>query len=86
MVINDLKETCSQCRGSGRLAGITNMGIPQINVGGLCPGCGGRGFQLTELGQDLLNLLRPFVEEMIAAAQPEPPAAEAEKDEAESEG
>ena len=72
MVINDLKEICTKCRGSGRLAGITNMGISQINIGGVCPGCTGRGFQLTELGQDLLIMLRPFVEEMIADAMPEP--------------
>lgn len=81
MVINDLKEICSKCQGSGRLAGITNMGISQINIGGVCPGCGGKGFQLTELGKDLLNTLRPFIEEMIADAMPEPAAApEPQKD------
>ena len=74
MGITDLKAICGQCRGSGRLAGITNMGISQINIGGICPACGGRGFILTELGQDLVNLLRPFVEEMIAEALPEPAA------------
>lgn len=80
MVINDLKDICTKCRGSGRLAGITSMGISQINIGGVCPGCNGRGFQLTELGQDLLIMLRPFVEEMIAEAMPEPaPVADEKK-------
>ena len=72
MVINDLKVICTRCQGSGRLAGITNMGISQINLSGVCPGCEGKGFQLTELGADLVDLLRPFVEEMIAEALPEP--------------
>lgn len=86
MVINDLKETCTKCRGSGRLAGITNMGISQINIGGVCPGCNGRGFQLTELGQDLLNMLRPFVDEMIAEAMPEPATVADEKNNDEEPG
>ena len=79
MVINDLKETCVKCRGSGRLAGITNMGISQINIGGVCPDCSGRGSQLTELGQDLLKLLRPYFAEMIAEAMPEPATVPEEK-------
>ena len=72
MVINDLKTNCPKCRGSGRLAGITNMGISQINIGGTCPDCKGKGFRLTELGQDVLDMLRPFIEDMIAEAMPEP--------------
>ncbi len=70
MVINDLKESCPRCGGSGRMAGITSMGIPQINIGGLCGQCGGRGFTLTELGRDVVELLKPFIEEMIAEAVP----------------
>lgn len=86
MVINDLKDICPKCQGSGRLAGITNMGISQINIGGVCPGCSGRGYQLTELGQDVLDTLRPFIEEMIADAMPEPAAApDAQKDKEEAE-
>jgi predicted methyltransferase len=66
MVIRDLKTLCARCKGTGRLAGVTNLGIAQINASGQCPHCAGRGFLLTELGQDLVNLLRPFVEEWIA--------------------
>jgi hypothetical protein len=65
MVIRDLKEPCTRCNGTGRLAGVSKLGIPQINVSGSCPQCSGRGFQLTSLGQDLLEVLRPFVEEWI---------------------
>jgi len=79
MVINDLKRTCPQCQGSGRQVGISALGVAQVNPGGRCTRCAGRGFQLTELGQDLVNLLRPFVEEMIAAA-PRPPRPTADDD------
>ena len=86
MVINDLKQICGKCQGSGRLAGITNMGISQINIGGVCPSCKGKGFQLTELGEDVLTMLRPFIAEMIAEAVPESAAApDAQKDNEEAE-
>ncbi len=85
MVINDLKQTCTLCGGSGRLAGIRNMGIPQINPGGQCHRCRGRGFLLTELGEDLVRLLRPFVEEMIAEAMPSEPARREEEPDEEEE-
>ena len=65
MVINDFKQICSLCRGAGRTAGINTMGISQINLAGTCPKCQGKGFQLTELGADLLKTLRPFIMEMI---------------------
>jgi Tryptophan RNA-binding attenuator protein inhibitory protein len=71
MVINDLKQVCPRCRGSGHMPGFTANGIAQINYDGRCPGCQGRGFQLTELGQDLLKLLRPFIEEMIRGDAPQ---------------
>ncbi len=70
MVITDLKRTCPRCRGSGHQPGFSSLGISQINYDGRCPECAGRGFQLTELGEDLLKLLRPFVKEMIEAGQP----------------
>ena len=73
MVINDLKKICPTCRGAGRTAGISDGGIAQINLAGTCPACGGRGFQLTELGRDVVDLLRPFIEEMIAVAKPKAP-------------
>ena len=66
MVITDFKRICPRCKGGGHQPGFSALGISQINYDGRCPECAGRGFQLTELGQDLLQLLRPFVEEMIA--------------------
>ena len=66
MVITDLKKTCARCRGTGHQPGFMTMGVSQINYDGRCPACRGRGYALTELGQDLLNLLRPFIEEMMA--------------------
>lgn len=76
MVIRDLKTPCGRCQGSGRLAGLpSSLGIAQINASGLCPQCGGRGFLLTELGQDLVRLLRPFVEEWMAEREGGEPAA-----------
>ena len=69
MFISELKQTCPRCQGRKFLAGIADLGITQINPGGQCPACQGRGFQLTRKGQDLLDLLRPFILEMV-----EPPA------------
>lgn len=66
MVITDLKKICPRCRGGGHQPGFSALGISQINYDGRCPECAGRGFQLTELGRDVLEMLRPFVEEMIA--------------------
>jgi len=70
MVILDLKTPCARCQGTGRLAGLPSLGITQINYAGECPQCSGRGFMLTELGQDLVNLLRPFVQEWIEERRP----------------
>ena len=71
MVISDLKQNCQRCGGSGHQSGFTALGIAQINYDGRCPTCKGRGFQLTELGQDLLNLLRPFFEDLIRGDPPQ---------------
>jgi len=71
MVISDLKQTCPRCEGSGHQPGFTALGISQINYDGRCPACRGRGFTLTELGQDVLKLLRPFIEEMIRGDRPQ---------------
>lgn len=70
MVINDLRERCSNCGGSGRKAGITSLGISQINIGGICAKCSGKGFFLTDLGQDLVDLLRPYIKEIIEEVIP----------------
>ena len=71
MVITELKQTCPRCKGRGHQPGFVAMGISQINYDGRCPSCAGRGFQLTELGQDLLNLLRPFIEEIAQGDKPQ---------------
>ena len=65
MIINELKDTCPRCGGMGFQAGISRMGIAEINVGGICGQCEGRGFLLTEKGRDLLDLMRPFIEGMF---------------------
>ena len=65
MVINDLKQVCPQCRGMKFQAGISRLGISEPNVGGKCPTCAGRGFLLTDLGRDLVELLQPLVAEMF---------------------
>jgi hypothetical protein len=74
MVIADLKQTCTRCLGSGRQAGVNQWGITQINPAGHCLTCEGRGFLLTQLGRDVLDLLRPFIEDMVAAKLPARPA------------
>ena len=65
MVINDLKQTCERCKGRKHEPGFVAMGVNQINYGGRCPVCKGRGFTLTELGHDVLNFMRPFMEELV---------------------
>ena len=67
IAIADLKSTCATCNGSGFKPGITAGGIRQISTDTHCPTCRGRGFLLTELGQDLLKLLQPFIEDLIDA-------------------
>lgn len=83
MVINELKQNCARCKGTGNQPGFSSLGINQINYDGRCPICQGKGYQLTELGEDLVKLLRPVIEEMIEtdrlAHVPEP----AQKDEPE---
>lgn len=69
MVIKDLKQTCEPCKGSGRQASVSQWGIAQINPDGRCLTCAGRGFVLTPLGHEVLDLLRPFIEEMVDARQ-----------------
>jgi hypothetical protein len=67
MMIADLKTACAACNGSGRKSGIVAAGIPQINVTGRCQNCQGRGFLLTELGQDLWKVFQPLVEDLVEA-------------------
>lgn len=79
MVINDLKRTCPRCKGSGHMPGFSMLGVNQINYDGRCPVCRGRGFTLTDLGDQLVRMLRPFVEEMIAESGRQPPHEPAEQ-------
>jgi hypothetical protein len=82
MDIADLKQTCPACKGSGQQPGISNRGVREINVDGRCLACEGRGFRLTVVGQDLVRLLRPFIEDLVheelrglqAVPPPKPPS------------
>jgi predicted methyltransferase len=65
MVIAELKSHCAECKGTGQLAAFEELGINQINPRKHCPYCQGRGFHLTELGQDVLKTLRPFIVELV---------------------
>jgi hypothetical protein len=83
MVINDLKQTCTRCLGSGRQAGVSQWGINQINPAGRCLTCEGRGFLLTQLGREVIELVGPFIEEMIERKIPAKPAPPPERREPE---
>ena len=65
MLISDLKKQCSECEGSGYIAGLDEWGTIQINLRQSCHVCSGRGFNLTELGQDLWKLYKPMVLNLI---------------------
>jgi hypothetical protein len=65
MTILDLKTPCPACKGSGQQAGISDGGISQIHASGRCLRCSGRGFLLTDLGEDVWNMLRPFIRDLI---------------------
>ncbi|MDH4247614.1 MAG: hypothetical protein OEW39_07345 [Deltaproteobacteria bacterium] len=89
MIINDLKQNCPRCQGTGFQPGFSVLGVNQINYHGRCPVCQGRGFSLTELGNDLVALLKPIIrevleEERMAAARRAPrPKAEGDREEEE---
>tara|TARA_B100000686_G_scaffold249878_1_gene259975 strand:+ start:210 stop:434 length:225 start_codon:yes stop_codon:yes gene_type:complete len=65
MLISDLKKQCNECEGSGYIAGLDEWGTIQINLRQSCHVCSGKGFNLTELGLELLKLYKPMVQEMI---------------------
>ena len=68
MLISDLKKPCNECEGSGYIAGLDEWGTIQINLRQSCHVCSGRGYNLTELGQELLELYKPMVQNLINEA------------------
>ena len=65
MLISDLKKPCNECEGSGYIAGLDEWGTIQINLPQSCHFCSGKGFNLTELGQELWELYKPMVQNLI---------------------
>jgi len=65
MLISDLKKPCNECEGSGYIAGLDEWGTIQINLRQSCHVCSGRGFNLTELGQDLWKLYKPMIQNLV---------------------
>ena len=68
MLISDLKKPCNECEGSGYIAGLDEWGTIQINLRQSCHVCSGRGYNLTELGQELWKLYKPMVHNLINEA------------------
>ena len=66
MLISDLKKPCTECEGSGYIAGLDEWGTIQINLRQSCHVCSGRGYNLTELGHDLWKLYKPMVQNLIS--------------------
>ncbi|MBF0238594.1 MAG: hypothetical protein HQM12_12880 [SAR324 cluster bacterium] len=65
LLVTDLKQNCDVCQGSGFVAGFHEYGSILPNASGKCSRCHGIGYHLTELGQEMLELFRPFLKEMI---------------------
>ena len=68
MLISDLKKPCNECEGSWHIAGLDEWGIIQINLLESCHVCFGRGYNLTEIGQELWKLYKPMVQNLINEA------------------
>ncbi|MBS1256117.1 MAG: hypothetical protein MAG581_01930 [Deltaproteobacteria bacterium] len=66
MLISELKNPCTECDGSGYIAGLDELGTIQINLRQSCHVCSGRGYNLTELGQDMWKLYKPMVKDLIS--------------------
>ena len=65
MLISDLKKPCKECEGSGYIAGLDELGTIQINLNQSCHACSGKGFYLTELGQDFWTLYKPMIQNLM---------------------
>lgn len=64
-LIADFKATCQVCEGSGRKPGYLEIDKLQANLQRQCYGCQGRGYVLTPLGEELLELYRPIIQQWI---------------------
>jgi len=65
MLISDLKRPCTECDGSGFQAGFDEWGSIQTNLRQFCTGCTGKGYNLTELGDNLWKLYSPMIQDLI---------------------
>jgi len=65
MLISDVKITCKNCHGNGFKAGFEECGSIQTNLSKSCPFCSGKGYNLTELGENLWQLFFPMVQDLI---------------------
>lgn len=65
MLIADLKRQCTECDGSGFQAGFDEWGSIQTNLRQSCPDCTGKGYNLTELGDNLWKLYSPMIKDLI---------------------
>ena len=65
MLISDIKRTCENCDGNGFKAGFEECGSIQINLKKSCPFCSGRGYNLTEFGENLWELFMPMFKDMV---------------------
>ena len=65
MLISDLKRPCTECDGSGFQAGFDEWGSIHTNLRQSCPGCTGKGYTLTELGDNLWKLYSPMIQDLI---------------------
>ena len=68
MLISDFKKQCNECGGSGYIAGLDEWGTIQINLRQSCHICSGKGYNLTELGQELWKLYEPMVNNLVNEA------------------
>ena len=65
MLISDLKRPCTECDGSGFQAGFDEWGSIQTNLRQTCSSCTGKGYNLTELGDNLWKLYSPMIQGLI---------------------
>ena len=65
MLISDLKRPCTECDGSGFEAGFDEWGSILTNLRQSCPGCTGKGVNLTELGDNVWKLYSPMIQDLI---------------------